>query len=203
MGHDDPSHSVNEICNSLDAAGLDYDINAIERGLHTSRMTLTDRGLSALSILNNLQELHIRHFMYIKGDKLQDLSNLKILDCGCCKNINETSIIQLIEKSTNLEFINVSNCTNITMNLIQQANTITKKRTNSLMLRIIVDRQITLNNYPISYLRPLIKTSLDFGINEPSRLVDIQVSPCGECRSCCPTRQLRDNGASRMKKWFY
>ncbi|XP_044005800.1 SCF E3 ubiquitin ligase complex F-box protein grrA-like [Aphidius gifuensis] len=96
---------------------------------------ITETALVALTKLKNLQKLDVS-FLDITDSFIDKLKGLKELHCDHCKKLTEAGVIQLIKNNPDLKDISVWGIDNITINLVIDADQVTKNRTNGIILHI-------------------------------------------------------------------
>ncbi|KAK0180936.1 hypothetical protein PV327_003265 [Microctonus hyperodae] len=98
---------------------------------------VTNKGIIAIATLTELEILKIKWLIQITDEAIENLHSIKVLECWGCTNIRDRGVIKLIEMAPNLRKLDLSGCS-ITNEAIKAAISITLKRTNNLVLQMIV-----------------------------------------------------------------
>lgn len=98
---------------------------------------VTNKGIIAIATLTELEILKLKWLIQITDEAIENLHNIKVLECWSCTNIRDRGIIKLIEMAPNLRTLDLSGCS-ITNDAIRAAILITLKRTNNIVLQMIV-----------------------------------------------------------------
>ncbi|XP_031787348.1 F-box/LRR-repeat protein fbxl-1-like isoform X2 [Nasonia vitripennis] len=100
---------------------------------------VTDDILINITTLPKLEVLCIDRMEHVTDRSLICLSeHLKILKCSDSQ-ISDTGVITLLNKSQNIEILNLSMCKNISKRSVDYAICVTKHRTNNIILNFCVD----------------------------------------------------------------
>ncbi|XP_044003964.1 uncharacterized protein LOC122849337 [Aphidius gifuensis] len=97
---------------------------------------ITSNALIALTSLKNLKELNVAHNDNIEDNFIVKLRGIKSLNCSVCKKLTDAGVIQFIKNNPDLEFLNISFNTNVTMDTIIAAEEAVKNRINDTFLSI-------------------------------------------------------------------
>ncbi|XP_011305196.1 F-box/LRR-repeat protein 7-like [Fopius arisanus] len=103
----------------------------------TGCMNVTDRAIVSLSALSKLETLVISGVTQVTDKPLATLHNLRVLKACKCPLVRDSGAIDLIRMAPNLVLLDLSR-SSISDLTIQAAISITKRRTNNLMLKLIV-----------------------------------------------------------------
>ncbi|KAK0073740.1 hypothetical protein PV325_009318, partial [Microctonus aethiopoides] len=98
---------------------------------------VTNKGINAIATLTELEILKLKWLVQITDEAFENFHNIKVLECWSCTNIRDRGIIKLIEMAPNLRTLDLSGCS-ITNDAIKAAISITLKRTNNIVLQMIV-----------------------------------------------------------------
>ena len=113
---------------------------------------LSDVDIETLHKLPNLEALDISANENITGSGLCKLPNLKKLICYYCISLIDDSLISFLKCATDLEYLNLGRCPEITNAVIEAAIQVTKLRTNNIVMRVgIQDTSVnidTIENTP-------------------------------------------------------
>lgn len=115
------------------------------------------KSIYKLGTLKNLQYLIMQNIFNVNYSIFNKLRNIKILDCWNCRNLNDTTIQNVIKNCYFLEYFD-TRFTKITTNSLVYAVNIVKKRKNDIVLNISVTydierRFINTSCYTEHYLR--------------------------------------------------
>ena len=99
---------------------------------------ITDSELELISKLPRLQVLDIGGIDNVTGKGFVGFSSLKKLECHLCRNLEDFGLINLLKCATNLEKLDIGHCEKITDCVIDSAIEVTKKRTNNIVLEVII-----------------------------------------------------------------
>ncbi|XP_034939055.1 putative RNA-binding protein EEED8.10 [Chelonus insularis] len=116
---------------------------------------ISNIGISSLVSLLKLETLKMICLDKVTDEALTDLRGLKQLECQRCTKIEDTGIMNFIRIANNLEFLNVSKCS-ISNLTLETAVTVTKRRTNNKILKIIIGETNT-NVSNLSEVSPLLQ----------------------------------------------
>ncbi|XP_011500466.1 PREDICTED: F-box/LRR-repeat protein 13-like [Ceratosolen solmsi marchali] len=126
---------------------------------------VTNMGLSHIVSLPLLKSLLIEYLNNISDEVFTRMPNLIHMDCSYCSNVRNTGLATLIELSENIEYLNLSNCKNISNELLEAAVISTKKRKNNTVLKMYlgqtdIDISKVRNTSPYLKLFPMIVVQL-------------------------------------------
>ncbi|XP_044001407.1 receptor like protein 21-like [Aphidius gifuensis] len=101
---------------------------------------ISETALVALTKLENLEILSVSS-RNISDSFIIRLKGLKEFNCGHCRNLTDTGIIQFIKNNPDLEDIHAVGIDNITIDLVIGADQATKNRTNGIILRLRISNK--------------------------------------------------------------
>ncbi|XP_044001868.1 dynein regulatory complex subunit 6-like isoform X2 [Aphidius gifuensis] len=107
--------------------------------LNIKNCNITSSGYIALTGLKNLEELNIEMSVNVEDNFVVKLRGIKSLYCSGCHELTDTGIIQFIKNNPDLEFLDISYMTNVTIDTIIGAEEAVKNRTNNTLLAIKTD----------------------------------------------------------------
>ncbi|XP_047349779.1 F-box/LRR-repeat protein 7-like isoform X1 [Vespa velutina] len=99
---------------------------------------VTDTGLQAVATLPKLETLIISNLNKVTAIGLDNMCNIRQLECKSCISINDTGLAILIHVSPNLELLDLTGCKGITNNIIDVAEYVTSRRSNNIFLKIYI-----------------------------------------------------------------
>ncbi|KAI4493506.1 hypothetical protein M0804_001682 [Polistes exclamans] len=122
---------------------------------------VTDRGLQAVATLPKLETLIINNLIYITAVGLDNMCNIRRLECKYCNSIQDTGLAILIHASPNLELLDLTGCNGITNDTINVAEYVTSRRSNNIVLKMYIgETSVTRHNHTSPNLMLLrIKTT--------------------------------------------
>ncbi|KAK0163385.1 hypothetical protein PV327_007071 [Microctonus hyperodae] len=103
--------------------------------------SVTDTGISALLKLEKLTELKICDLYKVTDAVLSRFINLKVLHCKNCNFVKDQGAIQLIQKASRLEELDLCG-TSVTTAFLDAALNVVVSRTNEIPLKIIVNSSV-------------------------------------------------------------
>lgn len=98
---------------------------------------VTKIGIIAITTLPKLETLIMNDMIQLTDITLRNMCNLKRLTCRNC-NFTDNMFIELIASAPQLELLDLSACPDVTNLTLEKAATITRNRTNNIILRIFV-----------------------------------------------------------------
>ncbi|XP_044001847.1 uncharacterized protein LOC122848086 [Aphidius gifuensis] len=107
--------------------------------LNIGRSRITSTAYIALTSLKNLKELNIESNENVEDNFIVQLREIKSLSCSQCKQLTDAGVIQFIKNNPDLEFLDISYITNVTIDTIIAAEEVSKNRTNDTFLAIKTD----------------------------------------------------------------
>ncbi|KAL7306926.1 hypothetical protein TKK_0001085 [Trichogramma kaykai] len=114
---------------------------------------VTDSGLGAISSVPKLQTLSYDNLKKITGRSITYIPYLRKMSCYGCSNLVDDGLCEILRTNENLEFIDVGQCHNLSVNFIKFASEAVRLRTNGVSLIIYISksmRHIIKLNYSIS-----------------------------------------------------
>ncbi|KAL2730200.1 F-box/LRR-repeat protein 7-like isoform X1 [Vespula maculifrons] len=99
---------------------------------------VTDTGLQAVATLPKLETLIINNLDKVTAVGLDNMCNIRQLECRSCTSINDTGLAIIIHVSPNLEVLDLTGCKSITNNIIDVAEHVTSRRSNNIFLKIYI-----------------------------------------------------------------
>ncbi|XP_044007161.1 EIN3-binding F-box protein 1-like [Aphidius gifuensis] len=97
--------------------------------------------LNELAKLENLEVLQLSDVHNARDEMFKNMYKLRSLECNWCENVTDTGIMRIIKNASNLEHI-VLFSSGITSKTLVYAADETKKRTNNIVLRVMVIRHV-------------------------------------------------------------
>ncbi|XP_043278174.1 putative RNA-binding protein EEED8.10 isoform X2 [Venturia canescens] len=116
---------------------------------------VTNEGLASIATLPNLQHLVISYVTSITDEGLVGMHNLRTLECHRCITLQDAGVSSLIEMAPNLELLDLSGCP-ITNTTLEVAIKATKRRSNNVILKIVIGDTLT-NLAEITQVSPLLQ----------------------------------------------
>lgn len=98
---------------------------------------MTDVGLSAVTVLSNLEHLAINWLREVSGtDVLVDLPRLKTMSCCGCYNMEDEGLIRILKTARRIELFNLIYCRKLSSSFIDAAAKASQARGQPLMIML-------------------------------------------------------------------
>ncbi|KAK2587325.1 hypothetical protein KPH14_003042 [Odynerus spinipes] len=134
---------------------------------------VSDRGLQAVATLPKLETLLINFLDQVTAVGLDNMYNIKHLECQKCTLITDTGLAILIHVSPNLELLDLSGCIGITNETINVAMSATSRRSNNTFLKMFVGGTSVKFNEIHETSPYLLVVNVDFSYRKmPSHILD-------------------------------
>lgn len=91
-----------------------------------------------MATLPKLETLIINNLDKVTAVGLDNMCNIRQLECRSCTSINDTGLAIIIHVSPNLEVLDLTGCKSITNNIIDVAEHVTSRRSNNIFLKIYI-----------------------------------------------------------------
>lgn len=125
---------------------------------------ITNVGLSAVATIPQLEQLIMNNMAKVTDRGLEGTRNLKKLICQNCHSLYDPGMCALVNNNSNLEYLDLSGCKQITNKILDEAADATHKRTNNKILKIFIgDTSIIANEFrKVSPLLQIVQVSLTY-----------------------------------------
>ncbi|KYN03547.1 Putative RNA-binding protein EEED8.10 [Cyphomyrmex costatus] len=121
----------------------------------TGCCNVSDAGLAAIATLVKLEKLIVSYIDQVTDEGLENICGLKELECRRC-SFSDRGIIMLIRSSPQLKLLDLSGCNYIRDTTLKVAKDACSRRTNNVMLKMIIGGTSIFDDDSLEKLPPLL-----------------------------------------------